>query len=96
MSSFSQPHFKATSYTGAADGPRVIFLGAVHGNEACGTTAIRRAIATLQSGELTLLQGCVTFVPICNPRAYAENTRFIDRNLNRHFYPKEEKKASGK
>ena len=28
-------------------------------------------------------------IPIANPRAYAANKRFIDRNLNRRLYPKE-------
>jgi predicted deacylase len=81
------------SFHALKEGKHFVVFGAVHGNERCGTTAIRRAIAALQSGELTLLQGRVTFVPICNPRAYAENTRFIDRNLNRHFYPKAERVA---
>jgi predicted deacylase len=70
-------------------GAHLVVFGAVHGNEKCGTVAIRRAIAELQSGALTLARGCVTFVPVCNPRAYGAGVRFTERNLNRHFYPKD-------
>lgn len=70
-------------------GTHLVVFGAVHGNELCGTMAIRKLIATMHSGKLTLTQGKITLVPICNPRAYAQNTRFVERNLNRHFYPKE-------
>lgn len=69
-------------------GQHLVVFGAVHGNEYCGPLAIENIIARLRNGELTLISGSVTFVPVCNPRAYEAKTRFIDRNLNRHFYRK--------
>lgn len=77
------------SYTFHAlnSGPRLLVLGAVHGNEKCGTEAIKRVIAELQSGALVLENGQVTFVPICNPKAYALDVRQTERNLNRYLVP---------
>ncbi|TAF15591.1 MAG: hypothetical protein EAZ74_01460 [Alphaproteobacteria bacterium] len=66
----------------------LVVLGAVHGNEPCGAEAIARMIADIRAQKITLTCGMVTFVPITNPRAYAQGVRFIDRNLNRHCYPK--------
>lgn len=78
--SFSYQH-------GTLPGPRLIVTGAVHGNERCGTEAITRVMAELDSGTLSLRSGLVTFVPITNPLAYANSTRNGDRNLNRHLFP---------
>ncbi len=64
-------------------GTRLLVLGGVHGNEICGPAAIEQILARFNSGEIKMETGRVTFVPVCNPRAYAENKRFIDRNLNR-------------
>lgn len=66
-------------------GPRLVILGGVHGNEICGPIALQRVIKEIESGVLALEAGKLTLVPICNPRAYAEDKRFIDRNLNRAF-----------
>jgi predicted deacylase len=62
-------------------------LGAVHGNETCGTQAIRRVITEIESGQLGIVAGSVTFVPITNPLAYARRQRMGDRNLNRNLVP---------
>lgn len=72
---------------GGLPGPRLIITGAIHGNERCGTEAITRVMAELDSGTLSLRSGLVTFVPVANPLAYANNTRNGDRNLNRHLFP---------
>jgi uncharacterized protein len=68
-------------------GPRVLILGAVHGDEVCGTIAIKRSIGEFERGERNLTHGRVTFVPICNPRAYAQKRRYTERNLNRNLLP---------
>jgi len=68
-------------------GPRLIVLGAVHGNETSGTRGIERVLAELDAGTLTLLRGTVTFVPVTNPLAYQKRQRMGDRNLNRNLYP---------
>jgi uncharacterized protein len=65
----------------------LLVLGAVHGDEKCGTLAINRIIGELERGERVLQHGRVTFLPICNPRAYAQNVRYTERNLNRKMLP---------
>lgn len=70
-----------------APGPRLIVLGAVHGNETCGTRAIERTAAALDAGTLVLQRGSLTLVPITNPLAYQKKQRNGDRNLNRNLYP---------
>ena len=80
---------KTLSYRSLQPGPTFTVLGAVHGNEPCGAAAINRLIADLDRGEVVLTQGALQLVPVCNPRAYAENVRFVERNLNRSLYPKD-------
>lgn len=74
-------------YGGMAPGPRLIITGAVHGNEVCGTLAIRRVMAELDAGALVIARGGVTFLPVCNPLAYQLGRRAGDRNLNRALVP---------
>lgn len=90
MHSAPNLQFKFVNYTGLQDGPSVIIMGATHGNEICGTEAIKRVMAELDSGALRIAAGSVTFVPIVNPLAYAKNERNGDRNLNRNLFPKED------
>jgi succinylglutamate desuccinylase len=90
MASAPNLQFKFVNYTGLEQGPSVIIMGATHGNETCGTEAIRRIMAELDSGERKIAAGSVTFVPIVNPLAYFKNERNGDRNLNRNLFPKDE------
>lgn len=80
-------HFKSVNYQGLKPGPQLIILGAVHGNETCGTQGIRRVLDEIDSGNLNIVRGSVTFVPITNPLAYARRERVGDRNLNRNLAP---------
>lgn len=64
-------------------GIRLLVTGSVHGNEKCGNFAISKVLEQIEKGEMTLLSGEVTFLPCCNPRAFKENKRYIDVNLNR-------------
>jgi predicted deacylase len=80
-------HLQAHSYHGLQGGPRLIVTGAVHGNETCGTRAIERVMQELASGDLEIVRGTVTFVPVCNPLAYARGQRSGERNLNRRLAP---------
>ncbi len=66
-------------------GPRLLVLGAVHGNETCGPRAIERVMADFDSEKLQLVRGNVTFVPITNPLAYQRGQRIGERNLNRNL-----------
>ncbi len=79
--------FKHITYSAPNPGKKLIVLGAVHGSEKCGTLAIARVLADFESGALALVRGQVSFVPITNPKAYAQNTRNGDRNLNRRLRP---------
>ncbi len=85
----AMPPFKAVSYASPQDGVKLIVLGAVHGNETCGTRAIERLMREIDSGELRLTAGRLTLVPVTNPLAYAEGRRAGDRNLNRKLGPTE-------
>jgi len=68
-------------------GPRLIVLGAVHGNETCGTHAIERVLREFEAGEWRLARGSATFVPVTNPLAYQRGQRMGERNLNRNLRP---------
>jgi uncharacterized protein len=70
-------------------GPSLIVLGAVHGNETCGTRAIERVLGEIVRGELRIARGRLTLVPVANPLAYAKGERRGDRNLNRRLLPTE-------
>ncbi|WP_028105196.1 succinylglutamate desuccinylase/aspartoacylase domain-containing protein [Pseudoduganella violaceinigra] len=89
MTDASQLHFKSVNYTGQRKGRRLIVTGAVHGNETCGTKGILRVMEQLDKGELRILNGSVTFVPVTNPLAYQKGERSGDRNLNRNLFPTE-------
>lgn len=83
-------HFVSHRYQAMRPGTALMITGAVHGNETCGTQAIRRLIAALDSGEIVLSSGSLTLVPVCNPLAYARKERHGDRNLNRRLIPTEQ------
>lgn len=79
----SPAHLDTFTFSGARQGVKLVVLGAVHGNETCGTQAIHRLIGELKAGAVCIIQGSLTLVPIANPRAYARGQRHADRNLNR-------------
>ena len=68
-------------------GPRLIVLGAVHGNETCGARAITRMLDDIDAGAVNIVRGTVTFVPFTNALAYQRGQRIGDRNLNRNLQP---------
>lgn len=74
-------------FSALQQGPRLIVLGGVHGNETCGSAGIERVLAELDSGALTLLRGQLTLVPVANPLARRLLRREGERNLNRLFQP---------
>ncbi len=79
--------FKSLSYAGRAPGVRLLVTAAVHGNEVCGTHALRRLIQELDRGEVVVTRGQLTLVPVTNPLAFQQGTRNGDRNLNRALGP---------
>jgi uncharacterized protein len=78
---------KSIAYASPQPGTRLIVLGAVHGNETCGTRAIERVTAEIDAGALALVRGRLTLVPVTNPLAYAMRRRNGERNLNRKLAP---------
>lgn len=80
-------HLKTVSYSALLPGPRLLVLGAVHGNETHGTKAIARVLAQIEAQTVRLVAGSVSFVPVTNPLAYARQQRCGERNLNRNLGP---------
>lgn len=80
-------HLRVHQAHGLRPGPRLLVLGAVHGNEVAGTLGIQRVLAELDSGQLVLTRGSVTLVPVTNPLAYQFERRTGERNLNRNLRP---------
>ena len=80
-------HLRTHQFTALEPGPKLIVLGAVHGNEVGGTRGIERVLAQLDAGALQITRGQVTLLPITNPLAYTKKQRMGDRNLNRNLYP---------
>lgn len=79
--------FQSTTFTALKPGPKLIILGAVHGNEVSGSKAILKVIEEFKTGSRLLQKGQVTFVPITNPLAFNKVQRNGDRNLNRNLTP---------
>lgn len=77
----------AHTFPSTAPGLRLVVLGGVHGDETCGTTAIERVRADLESGSIALRRGELTLVPVANPLARLRGRREGERNLNRSFQP---------
>lgn len=74
-----------SQFIGLRPGPKLIVLGAVHGNETCGTEAIQRARQEIERGVFRIECGTLTMLPIANPLAYQLKRRHGDRNLNRNI-----------
>lgn len=83
----SNKNLRAHRISGLEPGPRLIVTGAVHGNETSGTKGIRRVLDAIDHGEIEIIRGSVTFVPVCNPLAYNHMRRMGERNLNRRLQP---------
>jgi|694.fasta_scaffold09572_13 succinylglutamate desuccinylase len=79
--------FKSVSYAGSAPGVKLLVTAAVHGNEVCGTHALRRLIDEIDRGEVVVARGQLTLVPVTNALAFHKGTRNGDRNLNRALGP---------
>ncbi len=83
----SNKNLRAHRIAGLEPGPKLIVTGAVHGNETAGTKGIRRVLAAIDSSDIEITRGSVTFVPVCNPLAYNHMRRMGERNLNRRLQP---------
>ncbi len=87
---YSPAHLRIHQFSALQPGPRLIVTGAVHGSETSGTRGIEKVLAELDRGELTIVRGSLTLVPVTNPLAYSKGERNGDRNLNRNLQPSEQ------
>ena len=70
-------------YDSKISGPRLLLLGAVHGNETAGSKEILKLKEALDNKKICLKSGCLTLMPVCNPLAHAKGVRYVEKNLNR-------------
>lgn len=79
------PENRLTSHVfeGAASGPHLLILGAIHGDEACGTIALNAMMRLIEGRKVSLAKGRLTVVPLCNPLAAQKPARYVSHNLNR-------------
>jgi uncharacterized protein len=82
--------FQSIHFATPAPGTRLIVTGAVHGNETCGTIAIRRVVDAIEQGRLRLVAGALTLIPVTNPLAFERRQREGERNLNRKLAPSDD------
>ncbi len=73
------------AFVGRTDGPTLIVVGSLHGNEPGGAVAISNLSPKLASLTENLA-GRVYFLA-GNTRAFGQRVRFIDADLNRHWTP---------
>jgi predicted deacylase len=64
---------------GAQDGPRLLILGGVHGDEFESMVTIRRLINAIKPGEL---KGSVVLVPVVNEAAFLRGSRTAEDGLD--------------
>lgn len=74
------------AFSRQADGPTLIVVGGLHGNEAAGVIAISQLSESLRN-MADRIKGRVYFIA-GNTRALARGVRFIDHDLNRSWTPK--------
>ena len=85
--SVSANHLRVQRFAALERGPRLVVTGAVHGNETAGTRGVERIVREIERGEIDIVRGMVSFVPVCNPLAYRHQRRVGERNLNRRLLP---------
>jgi succinylglutamate desuccinylase len=80
------------AFVGRSDGPTLIAIGSLHGNEPAGAIALERVSEQLAkmpdklNGRVYFLRG--------NTRAMASSSRYIDADLNRHWTPQNMSRVS--
>jgi len=76
-------------------GGHVVIVGATHGNEPSGLTAMIQLHQALKNGAIRLKNGKISLL-LGNPRAYERNVRYVDCDLNRAFDGRERATVEGK
>ncbi|WP_138431837.1 succinylglutamate desuccinylase/aspartoacylase domain-containing protein [Fodinibius saliphilus] len=73
------------SVEGDPDGPTVVILAGMHGNESAGVEAVKNIIRTLD-GIVPPIDGCLLGLR-ANISALQHNVRYIDEDMNRIWFP---------
>lgn len=81
---------KVITYEGLKDGPSLILLGNIHGNESCGYRGLSALIRDIDEEKYLVNAGRLIIIPICNPGANKVSKRYVDRDLNRNLFPPKE------
>ena len=81
-------HIEAYTFFGLEKGPSLLVIGAIHGDETCGSKAIKKINNLISKHDIKIVSGRLTMIPTANPLAVYLKSRNGDRNLNRNFYPK--------
>lgn len=71
------------TYDTGIEGPTLLLLGAVHGNEPGGTKAIQKIQDQLKEKALQLKCGKIIMVPQVNKKAGEDGLRYLDQDFNR-------------
>lgn len=79
------PSRKINSITGATDGPTVIILGGIHGNEPQGVAAAEQLFKVLQNDNQPFWGRIVALR--ANRRALQYAVRYVDEDMNRIWFP---------
>lgn len=89
METYEKEGITVHTVQGQERGEDFTVFGSVHGNEFCGSVALDRILQNIKDEKIRIKAGNFTCVPIANPLAFAQKTRFVSHNLNRAFYPRE-------
>ncbi len=65
---------------------KALILWWIHWNEKSGNIAIKKFLENINNQTITLLSWEITLISECNEKAWKENCKFIEDNLNRCFY----------
>lgn len=66
------------------EGPHIVLIGALHGNEIMGVEAIVKLVSFMENKGLNLKKGTLSCI-LGNPLAYEKGIRFFEQNMNRAF-----------
>ncbi len=66
-------------------GPTSLILGSVHGNEKWGSQAIERFTKLIQDNKINIKRWKIILIAQVNQKAFEQNKRFVDQDLNRLF-----------
>ncbi|MBL6989551.1 MAG: succinylglutamate desuccinylase/aspartoacylase family protein [Bacteriovoracaceae bacterium] len=76
------------------EGPHVLIVSGTHGNEHSGVSASLAFYRYLLENPQVLIRGAIHFL-LANPKAYLQNTRYVEYDLNRLFNSTFEANYSG-